>query len=44
MIEGVETEEEYQIVQNCGIHLAHGFLFHHPQPVNKLCEVLESHA
>ncbi|MFP2513830.1 EAL domain-containing protein [Buttiauxella agrestis] len=42
LIEGVETEEEHQIVQNCGIHLAQGFLFHRPQPLNQLCELLET--
>ncbi|OAT32752.1 PTS system cellobiose-specific IIC component [Buttiauxella brennerae ATCC 51605] len=42
LIEGVETEEEHQIVQSCGIHLAQGFLFHRPQPINKLHELLEA--
>jgi EAL domain-containing protein (putative c-di-GMP-specific phosphodiesterase class I) len=42
LIEGVETEEEHQIVQSCGIHLAQGFLFHRPQPINKLRELLEA--
>ncbi|TDX20594.1 MULTISPECIES: EAL domain-containing protein [Buttiauxella] len=40
LIEGVETDEEHQIVKNCGIHLAQGFLFHRPQPINKLCNLL----
>ena len=41
LIEGVETEKEHQIVKNCGIHLAQGFLFHRPQPMNNLCKLLE---
>lgn len=44
LIEGVETKEEHRIVKNCGIHLAQGYLFHRPQPINKICELLNAKA
>ncbi|MGS0675592.1 EAL domain-containing protein [Shewanella sp. 0m-4] len=35
--EGVETQQEYQFIQSCGVDLVQGFYFAKPLPLEKLC-------
>ncbi len=40
LIEGVETEQELELVQKAGIELCQGFLFYRPLPGTTACELL----
>lgn len=40
LIEGVETAQELEQVQEAGIELCQGFLFHRPLPGNAVCQLL----
>lgn len=40
LIEGVETTQELEQVQEAGIELCQGFLFHRPLPGNAVCQLL----
>ena len=38
--EGVETEEQLEILQRCGCHQYQGYLFHHPMPAEEFQRLL----
>ncbi|MGB7799741.1 EAL domain-containing protein [Buttiauxella sp.] len=41
LIEGVETQDELELVQKAGIELCQGFLFYRPLPGNAVCPLLK---
>ena len=41
--EGVETEEQRELLINCGCHVFQGFLFSRPVPISQFNQALNSH-
>lgn len=41
LIEGVETQQELELVQKAGIELCQGFVFHRPLPGKVVCQLLK---
>lgn len=40
-VEGVESEEQFEIVKNCGVSSVQGYYFSKPLPLDAFCERLE---
>ena len=40
-VEGVESEEQFEIVKNCGVSSVQGYYFSKPLPLDVFCERLE---
>ena len=40
--EGIETEENHQVIQHLGVDLGQGYLYGHPRPIERIVEFMET--